>query len=142
MEQDRGCRPGDSISPLLGNECVLLCPLLCGILHYDPRTKPFEAYCHSCSLVIKVRSFSIHLHLFPALKSALSGRHFRSNGEVQLAVKNFFPSLGTDIYQNGLLKLISRYYKCMMTAVQNYEVRPEIALVLLQKRNVNITKLN
>ncbi|GBM18754.1 hypothetical protein AVEN_44312-1 [Araneus ventricosus] len=40
MGQDRGCRPADSISPMLGDECVLLCPLLCGVLHYRPRTNP------------------------------------------------------------------------------------------------------
>ncbi|GBN43296.1 hypothetical protein AVEN_89365-1 [Araneus ventricosus] len=94
--QDRGCRPGDSISSILGDECVLMCPLLCGVLHYRPRTKTLEAYCHSCSLQISLRSFFTHLHLFPALKSALSGRHFRSNEEVQQVVKNFLRSLGTD----------------------------------------------
>ncbi|GBN10413.1 hypothetical protein AVEN_12166-1 [Araneus ventricosus] len=70
-------------------------------------------YCHSCSLVVSVRSFSTHLHLFHTLKSELSGRHFRSNEEVRLAVKNFFRSLGTDFYQAGFLKLISRYDKCI-----------------------------
>ncbi|GBO29268.1 hypothetical protein AVEN_193961-1 [Araneus ventricosus] len=76
-----------------------MCPLLCGILHYRPRTKPLEAYCYSCSLVISVRSFGNHLHLFSALKSALSGHHFRSNEEVRLAVKNFLRWLGTDFYR-------------------------------------------
>ncbi|GBN59967.1 hypothetical protein AVEN_103950-1 [Araneus ventricosus] len=47
-------------------------------------------------------------HLFRALKSALSGRHVRSNEEVQPSVKNFLRSLGTDFYQDGFLKLISR----------------------------------
>ncbi|GBM02845.1 hypothetical protein AVEN_52024-1 [Araneus ventricosus] len=47
MGQDRGCKPSDPISPILGDEYVLLCPLLCGVLHYRPRTKPLEAYCHS-----------------------------------------------------------------------------------------------
>ncbi|GBO15335.1 hypothetical protein AVEN_105388-1 [Araneus ventricosus] len=49
--------------------------------------------------------------LFPALKSTLSGRHFRSNEEVQRAVKNVLPSLGTDFYQDGFLKLILRCEK-------------------------------
>ncbi|GBN96403.1 hypothetical protein AVEN_19362-1 [Araneus ventricosus] len=42
MGQDRGCRPGDTISLIPGNECVLLCPLLCWVLHYCPRTKPLN----------------------------------------------------------------------------------------------------
>ncbi|GBM95102.1 Histone-lysine N-methyltransferase SETMAR [Araneus ventricosus] len=50
-------------------------------------------------------------HLISALKSALSGPHFRSTEEVQQNVKNFLPSLGTDFYQDGFLKLISRYEK-------------------------------
>ncbi|GBN11824.1 hypothetical protein AVEN_147003-1 [Araneus ventricosus] len=44
---------------------------------------------------------------FPALKSALSGHLFQSNGEVLQAVKIFPRSLGTDFYQDGFLKLIS-----------------------------------
>ncbi|GBM33926.1 hypothetical protein AVEN_79823-1 [Araneus ventricosus] len=70
-----------------------------------------EAYCHSYSLVIWVRPFGTHLHLFPVLKSALSGCHFRSNEEVQQAVKRFLHSLGTNFYQDGFLKLIPRYDK-------------------------------
>ncbi|GBM00884.1 hypothetical protein AVEN_257388-1 [Araneus ventricosus] len=42
MRQDRVCRPGDPISPIPGDECVLLCPSLCGVLHYRPRTKPLN----------------------------------------------------------------------------------------------------
>ncbi|GBN55240.1 hypothetical protein AVEN_226443-1 [Araneus ventricosus] len=38
MGQDSGCRAGDSISPIPSDECVLLCILLCGVLHYRPRT--------------------------------------------------------------------------------------------------------
>ncbi|GBO00260.1 hypothetical protein AVEN_59794-1 [Araneus ventricosus] len=113
MGQDQGCRLGGPISPIPGDEFVLLCLLLCEVLYYRPRTKPLEAYSHSCSLVIRLRYFGTHLHLFPALKSALSGRHFRSNEEVRLAVKNFQRSLGTDFYQDGFLTLISRYDKCI-----------------------------
>ncbi|GBM77859.1 hypothetical protein AVEN_24611-1 [Araneus ventricosus] len=94
--QDQSCRPGDPISYIPVDECVLSCPLLCGVLHYPPRTKPLEAHCHSCSFVINVRTFGTHLHLFPTLKSALLGRHFRSNQEVQRDVMNFLRSLGTD----------------------------------------------
>ncbi|GBM72388.1 hypothetical protein AVEN_96532-1 [Araneus ventricosus] len=53
----------------------------------------------------------ILLHLFSAAKSTLSGRHFRSNEELRQAVKNYLRSLGTDFYQDGFLKLISRYEK-------------------------------
>ncbi|GBL88966.1 hypothetical protein AVEN_255136-1 [Araneus ventricosus] len=98
MGHDRGCRQGDPISLIPGDECILLCPLLYGVLRYRPRTKPLEAYCHSCSLVISVRSFGTHLHLFPALKSEVSERHFRSNEEVQQDVKNFLRSLDIDFY--------------------------------------------
>ncbi|GBM03214.1 hypothetical protein AVEN_142515-1 [Araneus ventricosus] len=50
-------------------------------------------------------------HLFPALKSALSGR--------AEAVKNILRTLGTDqrtnepFYQDGFSKLISQYDKCI-----------------------------
>ncbi|GBN16800.1 hypothetical protein AVEN_218463-1 [Araneus ventricosus] len=111
MLKDRDYRLSDPISSIPGEECVLLCPLLCGVLHHRPRTKPLEAYCHSCSLVINVGSFGTHL--LSALKSALSGRHFRSNEEVQQAVKNFLRSLGTEFYQDAFLKLTSRYDKCI-----------------------------
>ncbi|GBN37198.1 hypothetical protein AVEN_216778-1 [Araneus ventricosus] len=43
----------------------------------------------------------------------LSGRHFRSNEEMQPAVKIFIRSLGIDFYQNGFLKSISHYDKCI-----------------------------
>ncbi|GBM03633.1 hypothetical protein AVEN_203198-1 [Araneus ventricosus] len=112
-ESLRSCRPGDPISSIPGDECVLLCALLCGILYYRPITKPLEAYCHSCSLLTTVRFFGTHLRLLPALKSALSGRHFRSNEDVRRAVKNFLHSLGTDFHQDCFLKLISRYDKCI-----------------------------
>ncbi|GBL83296.1 hypothetical protein AVEN_110623-1 [Araneus ventricosus] len=41
--QNQGCRPGDPISPITGDECVLLCPVLCGVLHYRLRTKPLNS---------------------------------------------------------------------------------------------------
>ncbi|GBN81340.1 hypothetical protein AVEN_59622-1 [Araneus ventricosus] len=43
MGQDQGCRPSDPISPIPANECVLLCSLLCGVLHYRPGTKPLNS---------------------------------------------------------------------------------------------------
>ncbi|GBM29147.1 hypothetical protein AVEN_97426-1 [Araneus ventricosus] len=42
MGQDRGFMSGHSISPIPGNECVLLCPLLCWVLQYGPRTKSLD----------------------------------------------------------------------------------------------------
>ncbi|GBL89469.1 hypothetical protein AVEN_87816-1 [Araneus ventricosus] len=44
-----------------------------------------------------------NFQLFPAMKSALSGRHFRSNGKVRQDVKNFLRSLATDFYHGGFL---------------------------------------
>ncbi|GBM71443.1 hypothetical protein AVEN_127406-1 [Araneus ventricosus] len=64
MGQDRDCRPGNPISPITGDECVLLCPLLCGVLHYRPRTKPLEVYCQPYSLVLRVRSFPSEAPIF------------------------------------------------------------------------------
>ncbi|GBM38774.1 hypothetical protein AVEN_210512-1 [Araneus ventricosus] len=92
MVQDQDCRPCEPISPIPVDECALLCLLLCGTMHYRPRTKPIGVYCHFCSLVISVRSFGTHLHLFPASKAALSGKK---------AVKKILLSLCTDFYQNG-----------------------------------------
>ncbi|GBM69491.1 hypothetical protein AVEN_227659-1 [Araneus ventricosus] len=86
---------------------------MCGVLHYRPSSKPIEAYCHSYSLVISVRSFGTHLHLFPILKSALSRSHFQSNEDMRQAVKNFLRSLGNNFYQDGFLKLIPRCDKCI-----------------------------
>ncbi|GBM02081.1 hypothetical protein AVEN_209766-1 [Araneus ventricosus] len=40
MGQNWGCRLGDPISPILGYECVLLCPLLCGVLRYAQEQNP------------------------------------------------------------------------------------------------------
>ncbi|GBN15472.1 hypothetical protein AVEN_16099-1 [Araneus ventricosus] len=39
MGQNWGCWPCDPISTIPGDECVLLCPLQCGVLQYRPRTK-------------------------------------------------------------------------------------------------------
>ncbi|GBO16183.1 hypothetical protein AVEN_125790-1 [Araneus ventricosus] len=121
MVPDRGCSPDHPISPIPGDECVLLCPLLCMVLHYRPRKKLLEAFCHFCSVVISVRFFGNHLHLSPTLKSALSGSHFRSNEEVRKAVKNIPRSLSTDFYQDGFLKLISPYDKCINVGCEYVE---------------------
>ncbi|GBN10767.1 hypothetical protein AVEN_135959-1 [Araneus ventricosus] len=67
------------------------------------------------------KNLGIHLHLFPTLKSAQSGRHFRSNEEVRLAVKNFLRLLGTIFQQDALLKLISLYDKCINVGGEHVE---------------------
>ncbi|GBM12203.1 hypothetical protein AVEN_21011-1 [Araneus ventricosus] len=50
---------------------------------------------------------------FSCIEAALLGRQFRSNEEVRWVVKNFLRSLGIDFYQEGFLKLISQYDKCI-----------------------------
>ncbi|GBM87491.1 hypothetical protein AVEN_211642-1 [Araneus ventricosus] len=95
MEQDRGCRPGDQISPTHSDEsffCVPCCGRSCIIVQeQNPSTQePWSG-----------PTAPSHFHLFLALKSALSGRQTK-------AVKNFLRSLGTDFYQDGFLKLILR----------------------------------
>ncbi|GBO39486.1 hypothetical protein AVEN_110460-1 [Araneus ventricosus] len=79
MVQYRGCRSGDPISSIPGDECIPLCSLLCA--HY---CKPLEAYCHSCSLVISVRSFGTNLYFYPAWKSSLSERPAKKSAKNRL----------------------------------------------------------
>ncbi|GBN41725.1 hypothetical protein AVEN_233977-1 [Araneus ventricosus] len=43
IRQDRGYRPSDPISANTNDECVLLHPFLCGVLHHRPRTKPLNS---------------------------------------------------------------------------------------------------
>ncbi|GBN05967.1 hypothetical protein AVEN_215379-1 [Araneus ventricosus] len=50
---------------------------------------------------------------FSCVEVSNIGRHFRSNEEVRRAVENFLRSLGTHFYEDGFLKLISRYDKCI-----------------------------
>ncbi|GBO16500.1 hypothetical protein AVEN_173856-1 [Araneus ventricosus] len=67
-------------------------------------------------------------HLFPELKSELSGRYYRSNEEVRQALRNFLNfllSLGTDFYQDGFLKLISQYDRCVNVGGENVEKQPK-----------------
>ncbi|GBL91487.1 hypothetical protein AVEN_136960-1 [Araneus ventricosus] len=89
MGQDRSCRPGDPISPIPDNECALLCPLLCGVLHYRPRTKPFEAYCHSCN---QREVFRHPSSPFSALKPALLDQDVTSEAMKGLAGCKELPS--------------------------------------------------
>ncbi|GBO14129.1 hypothetical protein AVEN_183374-1 [Araneus ventricosus] len=117
LRQDWGCGLGDPIPPIPGSFVSLAVwgPSL------SSKYNTTQAYCHSCSVVVSVRSFGSRRHLFPALKLALLGRHFRSNEEVHLAVKNYLRSLGIDFDQDGFTKLISRYDKCINVAGEYVE---------------------
>ncbi|GBM14390.1 hypothetical protein AVEN_246559-1 [Araneus ventricosus] len=93
MGQDWGCKPGGPISPIHGDECAPLCPLLCGVLHDRPKSKPLN----SRALVGPYNP--IRLSPFPALESTSFNR--------------WTPIL----YRDGFLKLISRYDKCYGSAL-------------------------
>jgi histone-lysine N-methyltransferase SETMAR len=43
-------------------------------------------------------------HLFPTLKEFLDGRRFRSNEEVQDAVKQWLNGLAAEVYDEGIKK--------------------------------------
>ncbi|GBN04745.1 hypothetical protein AVEN_253466-1 [Araneus ventricosus] len=64
MGQDRSCRTGDSISPIQGDECVVLWPLLFGVLHYHPRTKPhnLRVLVGPYSPILSKQTFTFILH--------------------------------------------------------------------------------
>ncbi|GBM90514.1 hypothetical protein AVEN_215775-1 [Araneus ventricosus] len=62
---------------------------------------------------LQPRSCPIRLSSFSCIEVSTIGRHFRSNEEVQLAVKNFLRSFRTDYHQDGFLKLFPRYDKCI-----------------------------
>ncbi|GBM38409.1 hypothetical protein AVEN_260799-1 [Araneus ventricosus] len=86
------------------------------------------------SLGQQTGSCPIILSSFPTLKSALSGRRFRSSEEVQQAMKNFLRSLGADFYQDGFLKLIPRpipktvfvLYNAQLDKQQYWNTRKEV----------------
>ncbi|GBM88006.1 hypothetical protein AVEN_82463-1 [Araneus ventricosus] len=99
-------------------------------LALSSKNKTLQAYCHSCTLVISEKSFGTHLHLFPALKFELSGRHFRSNEEVRQYVKNYLRSLDIDVYQDGFFKLISRYDKCINAGGEYVGKQPTVCILL------------
>jgi histone-lysine N-methyltransferase SETMAR len=50
-------------------------------------------------------------HLFPKLKEFLGGRRFKSDEEVKDAVKELLNGLATEVYDEGIQKLVTRYDK-------------------------------
>jgi len=47
--------------------------------------------------------------LFPTLKEFLDGRRFKSNEEVQDAVKQWLNGLAAEVYGQGIKKLVTGY---------------------------------
>ncbi|GFW70445.1 histone-lysine N-methyltransferase SETMAR [Trichonephila clavipes] len=73
-------------------------------------TLSWERLHHSpCSPDLALSDF----HLFPALKENLAGKGFGSNAEVKQTVKHFFRIRSPEFFQDGFLKLIKRYDKCL-----------------------------
>jgi hypothetical protein len=51
--------------------------------------------------------------LFPKFKEYLGGRLFKSNEEVEDAVKERLNGLAAEVYDEGIQKLVTRYDKCL-----------------------------
>jgi hypothetical protein len=54
-----------------------------------------------------------YFHLFPKLKEFLGGRRFKSDEEVKDAVKEWLQGLAAEVYDEGIVKLLSRLDKCL-----------------------------
>jgi len=52
-------------------------------------------------------------HLFPTLKEFLGGRHFKSNEEVKDAVQQWLNGLATEVWGEGIQKLVTCCDKCL-----------------------------
>jgi hypothetical protein len=52
-------------------------------------------------------------HLFPKLKEFLIGRSFKSDEEVKDAIKEWLNGLAAEVYDEGIVKLLSRLDKCL-----------------------------
>jgi histone-lysine N-methyltransferase SETMAR len=52
-------------------------------------------------------------HLFPKLKEFLGGRRFKRDDEVKDAFKEWLNGLATEVYDEGIQKLVIRYDKCL-----------------------------
>ncbi|GBN02122.1 hypothetical protein AVEN_71633-1 [Araneus ventricosus] len=76
MRQDRDCRPGDPISPIQADECVLLCPYCViiqeqNLLTQEPwsgPTAPSDFYLFSCVEVSSIRTSLSNLFIRLALR--------------------------------------------------------------------------
>jgi histone-lysine N-methyltransferase SETMAR len=52
-------------------------------------------------------------HLFGKLKEHLSGKRFASDQEVENETRNWLTNLNANFYAEGILKLVSRWDKCL-----------------------------
>uniref|UniRef100_A0A1Y1L879 Mos1 transposase HTH domain-containing protein n=1 Tax=Photinus pyralis TaxID=7054 RepID=A0A1Y1L879_PHOPY len=52
-------------------------------------------------------------HLFPKLKQALGGTRFRTGEELQDMVRTWLDEQAADLYEEGIIKLVPRYEKCL-----------------------------
>jgi hypothetical protein len=52
-------------------------------------------------------------HLFPKSKAFLGGRRFKSDEEVKDAVKEWLNGVAAEVYDEGIVKLLSRPDKCL-----------------------------
>ncbi|KAG8230543.1 hypothetical protein J437_LFUL008366 [Ladona fulva] len=52
-------------------------------------------------------------HLFGPMKKFLAGQHFVRDGEVKSAVCRWLYSQQTDFFEQGILKLVPRWEKCV-----------------------------
>ncbi|GBM28449.1 hypothetical protein AVEN_33902-1 [Araneus ventricosus] len=68
IRQDRGCRPGDTVSSIPGNECVLFLSLAAWDLVLSCKNKTPKLW--------SGHTAQSDFNLFPTLKSTLSGPHF------------------------------------------------------------------
>jgi hypothetical protein len=52
-------------------------------------------------------------HLFGKLKEHLSGERFASDRKVENETRNWLTNLDANFYAEGILKLVSCWYKCL-----------------------------
>jgi histone-lysine N-methyltransferase SETMAR len=52
-------------------------------------------------------------HLFPKFKEFLGGRRFKSDEEVKDAVKEWLNGLAAEVYDEEIVKFLSRLDKCL-----------------------------
>ena len=52
-------------------------------------------------------------HLFGPMKEFLAGKRFETDAEVKSAVRRWLHSNQRDFYEQGILKLVTRWEKCV-----------------------------